>query len=302
MLFNLFGVVWMAFVFSPMLHVIDVIVPGEIDHRTDIAAHLAMFHTVFNVINTAICLGFVPQFEKLVRRAVKDIPQRDGDGYRLSYMRGGLQDTVELNVVTAHNELSKMAGHVQSLFAYFFELLRNPSKEIRKASSRYEKLLELVQIMHEEITGFLVECSREAVSEQTATNINAMARISAELESIADTSGKLIRIANKRIVKGIKISSSHIEKIEPYANVVGDFLAFNAHHLEGNLTPEQYQRAQEMEETINGYQKRYKKATQKRIKTGSPVKAELLYLDILRHIEHVGDFSLNISESLVQMR
>jgi phosphate:Na+ symporter len=57
-----------------------------------------------------------------------------------------------------------------------------------------------------------------------------------------------------------------------------------------------------MEEKINAYQKRYKKATQKRLRTGSSVKTELFYLDLLRHIEHIGDYSLLISQALVHMR
>ncbi|MEX2442431.1 MAG: hypothetical protein WD492_02415 [Alkalispirochaeta sp.] len=106
--------------------------------------------------------------------------------------------------------------------------------------------------MHEEITGFLVECSREQISEHTA--------------------------------------------------MVVEFLSFNAQHLQGALSSEKYLHAQEMNEKINGYQKRYKKATQKRLRTGSSVKTELFYLDLLRHIEHIGDYSLLISQALVQMR
>src|SRR6056297_889024 len=58
--FNLFGVLWMAALYQPVLALVDTIVPGSIASRTDIAAHLAMFHTLFNITNTAICIGFVP--------------------------------------------------------------------------------------------------------------------------------------------------------------------------------------------------------------------------------------------------
>jgi Na+/phosphate symporter len=38
------------------------------------------------------------------------------------------------------------------------------------------------------------------------------------------------------------------------------------------------------------------------MRTGSAVKTEMFYLDVLRHVEHIGDYSLEISEALTQMR
>ena len=61
-------------------------------------------------------------------------------------------------------------------------------------------------------------------------------------------------------------------------------------------------RAEEIEARINDYQKRSKKAAQKRLRTGSAVKAEMFYLDVLRHIEHIGDYSLHISHALTAVR
>lgn len=302
LMFNLLGVTWMAAVFTPMLGLIDAIVPGSIADPNEIAGHLAMFHTVFNVTNTLLFIGFVPVFERLVHRMVADDIRDNAEAYHLPYVRGGFQDAVELNLITARSELSRMAERVEALFEYFLELFKNPTKEVRARRQEHADMLILVERMHEEITAFLVECSREQISEHTATNLNSMVQVAAQLESIADTSNKLIRLAERRIEKKIDLDSSLLEEIEPYTAMVVEFLSFNARHLQGALTTQEYQHAQEMEEKINAYQKRYKKATQKRLRTGSSVKSELFYLDLLRHIEHIGDYSLLISQALVQTR
>ncbi len=301
LLFNLIGIIWMTVVFTPFLGVVDAVVPGSPYQRSHIAEHLAMFHTMFNLINTALCLGFVPQLEELVKRLVKEDEVADPQLYRLQYRRG-FKDAVELNIYTARNELARMAEHVHSLFSYFLELFENPEKEVRQRRKTYADLLDLVEKMHEEITAFLVKCSREPINRQTAININSMFRISAELESIADTSNKLIKLAEKRFDRNIELDTTLLGEIRPYAQMVTEFLTFNAEHLEGYMTEEGYRHAQQMEDKINAYQKRYKKATHKRIDTGSAVQTEMFYLDILRHIEHVGDYSLVISEALVPMR
>jgi len=302
LMFNLLGVTWMAIVFNPMLGLIDAIVPGSIADPNEIASHLAMFHTVFNIANTVLFIGFVPVFERLVHRMVPDDIRDNAEAYHLPYVRGGFQDAVELNLITARSELSRMAQRVQALFEYFIELFEHPTKEARSRRQEHADLLHLVERMHEEITGFLVECSREQISEHTANNLNSMVQVAAQLESIADTSNKLILLAERRIEKKIELDRSLLDEIAPYTAMVVEFLSFNAQHLQGTLSAEEYRHAQEMEEKINGYQKRYKKATQKRLRTGSPVKTELFYLDLLRHIEHIGDYSLLISQALVQMR
>jgi phosphate:Na+ symporter len=53
-----------------------------------------------------------------------------------------------------------------------------------------------------------------------------------------------------------------------------------------------------MEKKINSMRNKLKKSSLKRLKTGGSVEGEILYVDILRHIEHIGDFSLNITQSL----
>lgn len=300
--FNLFGVLWMAALYQPALALVDAIVPGSIASRTDIAAHLAMFHTLFNITNTAICIGFVPFFEKLVYRMVPETAVEDAKSYRLPYVRTGFQETVELSILTARGELARMSEKVEELFLFFDELFRNPKKKVRARKKEQEESFALVQRMQEEITGFLVECSRENVSEQTATNLNGMVRIAAQLESIADTSNKLIKLAEQKAEKEIKLNDALMGEIEEYAKMVSEFLSFNKAHLRNHLSEEEYTRATEMEEKINAYQKRYKKASQKRLRTGSAVKAELFYLDVLRHLEHIGDFSLALSQALSEVR
>ena len=299
MLFNIFGVIWMAALFQPALSLIDAIVPGSIASRTEIAAHLAMFHTLFNIANTAICVGFVPQFERIVHRLVREDEREDAKSYRLPYVRAGLQETVEINVLTARSELGKMAERVEEIFHSFLELFNNPRKKTAgELSEKSSQTFELVQKMQEEITGFLVECSRESIGDQTAHNLNNMVRIAAKLESIADTSDKLMRLAARRADKDIKLDEDTLTEIQSYAELVKEFLAFNKGHLLSSLSEEDLQRAEQMEAKLNKHQKRYKKAAQKRLRTGSSVKSELFYLDLLRHLEHLGDFSLEISQSL----
>ncbi len=74
MFFNLFGVMWMLFVFRPFVNMVCGIVgfdetmaggdPGFLENAVKLSFVLAAFHTMFNVINTGILIWFIPQIEK----------------------------------------------------------------------------------------------------------------------------------------------------------------------------------------------------------------------------------------------
>ena len=53
-----------------------------------------------------------------------------------------------------------------------------------------------------------------------------------------------------------------------------------------------------MENKIEYIKKNLKKEVRKNLKSGADIKGELLYLDIVRNIERIGDYCLNIAQAL----
>ena len=301
-LFNILGVVWMAILFRPFLNLIDLIVPGEVSGRVEITAHLAMFHSFFNIFNTLIFVGFVRQLEWVVERLVRGKESDDSEAYHFQYVASPLRETTEVNIIAAQSEIGKLSELVGDLFSYFLALFHDPKKSVRSRRREYRRKSDRSVEMHEKITAYLIECSRDSVSEDMAGSINGLLRVVTELESIADTCGKLIRLAEQKYEKKVNLDPDMAEAIVPYSKMVEEFLQFNKRHIAGNLTEEEYRKAAKIENKINERQKELKRASQKRLRKGRSVKAELFYIDVLRHIEHIGDFSLAVSEALTRIR
>jgi phosphate:Na+ symporter len=301
-IFNLIGVIWISLVFRPFLGFVDQLVPGDATSPAALTTQLAMFHTLFNVANTLVCIGFVPLLERAVRAIVPEGKAVEPTEYRFPYMSVGFQETAELNVLRARAELAKMGEHVEDIFRQFVRTFFHPSSTAKKHAEGMDKKLDLVVRMREEITAFLIECSRESVNEATAVNVNELIRITNMLESIADSSRKLLKLAAKKAEKGIVLGPKVEQQVVPYVDMVQNFLAFNKVHLENHLSEEQYEKAYQFEQEINKVQKKLKKNSRKRLKTGASVNTEMFYIDVLRHLEHLGDFSLIVSRSLAQLR
>ncbi len=296
LIFNLFGVFWIAFLFRPFLSLVDWIIPGAADAE-GIPTHLALFHTLFNVTNTLVCVGFVKQFAQVTTRLVR-ARKSEKPAAHLKYIHAGIQDTAELNVLNARAELSHMAEKVEAMYTLFLNVFRNPKENKKKEIKSCDELETVVNTMQQDISAFLIECSRENLTEKAARNINAMIRITNEMESIGDSCQNLMKITRQRYDEKLGLKRKSVQKLEPFLAVVSDFLKFNKEHLDNNITAEDLERAYEMEKKINSMRNKLKKSSLKRLKTGGSVEGEMLYVDIVRHIEHIGDFSLNITQAL----
>ncbi len=68
------------------------------------------------------------------------------------------------------------------------------------------------------------------------------------------------------------------------------------HNLSTNDSNYKIADAKTTESKINTYRNTLKKSARRQIQAGSDVKAELVYIDIVRQIEHIGDFCMNIMQ------
>jgi phosphate:Na+ symporter len=302
-LFNVFGVVWMAAVFTPFLGFVKTIIPDAAGDTSRIAAQLAFFHTLFNLTNTALFLGFVHPFARLVTFLVKPRPGEEGRRYKLIYQDIGIRPSPEINILKAELEIKKMAQIKEEMFQLAVNSLLVPPKRVPVLVASVRNREGLLDIMHEEITQFLLQCSRENLPQKSLEKINQLIRITNEIESISDCCGKLANCADNKMQKKILFDKQGIEEITSYVELVKKFLYFNRRHLGEKLSDNDLEEAAGFEESIDRSRDMLKKSAQKRLKSGaSHIKTEMLYIDTLRHIEHIGDHSFEISRALYRMR
>jgi len=300
-LFNVFGVVWMACVFRYFIKFVLVIAPWDSGLQINLPLNLALFHTIFNLTNTIIFIWFVKRFATFIK---KIIPEKDSDKtgiYTLQYISTGLQDTAQLNILNAKSEIGKMTNIAENMFNTFLKVFFNPEKDMSSKVKKVKEMEELVDQMQTEISKYLVECTKEELNETSRMNVNAMLRIVHEIESISDSCYKLMILTQRKYNKKISLHDKADEEMENYSTLILKFLNFSKVNINEHLSKEQLQIAFNLENKIDEFRDRLKKATQKRLQEGSDVNSELLYLDLLKNFEHIGDNSLNIAQALRQI-
>ena len=203
LLFNVFGVIWVLCVFYPFVDTICSIVgydPTQSGQRTLLPVVLSMFHTCFNVTNTAILIGFIPQMEKVVCRLLPEKKTSEGadDEFRLQYIQANLVQTPEISVLQAQKETGRFAQYVQGMFATVRTMLdQQDPKELTRLYEKVAHQEEVTDNIEMEIAKYLEHVSNDHLSDDTKGKVRQMLREISELESVGDACSNMARILSR---------------------------------------------------------------------------------------------------------
>jgi phosphate:Na+ symporter len=302
-LFNVIGTVLALFFFKPLLWVVDLVTPGTLE-GAGITTHLAMLHTVFNILNTLVFFPFVKSFAKLVSFLIKDDDSETIQlAYKLDYKQGSIQGTPEFNIVRAEKEIRDMAGIANYMYSRFSETFLNCNEDkVNNLIAEMQYKEDYADQMREQLTLFLIECSSQPLNHKSEHNIPQLLRIISDLEDMTDDCYSMCLLLDRSVKKELFFKQQELNALEPYIQLVKEFLAFVQEKLGRHLSAEQIAYAEDLENKIDKHRNKLRKMGRKQIEAGEDVKMELLFIDLVRRIEKVGDYCYNITESLQLIR
>jgi phosphate:Na+ symporter len=144
---------------------------------------------------------------------------------------------------------------------------------------------------------------RRPISVDQARYIQAAQRIAHEIENISDACFSIGILLDRLHRKGRRVHEDGENELFDYTAQVMEFLNYNGELLEQGVNPPDLDAAEAMEEGIDKVRKRLRKRSRKSIERDAEtdVRGELIFIDIVRHLEHIGDNSLNISEAVGEL-
>ena len=206
LLFNVFGVIWVMCVFYPFVDLVcklvgyDVTAGGQIERLPMV---LAMFHTCFNVTNTAMLIGFIPQMEKVVRWILPGKESDSTEEFKLLYIKSNLIQTPEIAVMQAQKEIAHYGKRVQDMFGMVQDLLNERDadriEQIYQHIEREEDVTDQAEIS---IARFLEQVSDGHLSDDSKMKVRQMLREIGEIESIGDSCYRMARTIQRREQQG----------------------------------------------------------------------------------------------------
>ena len=301
LLFNVIGVLLVLPVFTYACDGVTYITTELLGRADDDTTwKLSTFHTLFNLINTCILIGFVAQIEKLVCLLV---PQKEAEEeYRLQYISAGMLSTAELSIMEAQKEINSYAERCNRMVGFVNDLMNaEKDDDFNKIFSRIEKYENITDNMEVEIANYLHKVSEGRLSIESKMEVMRMLRQITELESIGDSCYNLARTLNRHRQNctdqftELQLSNMHnmlgmVQKaMQHMASIVEAILSGN--HVD-------YNTSYNLENEINNYRRQLKNRNLQDVDAKLySYQLGVFYIDFISECEKLGDYILNVVQA-----
>ena len=302
LLFNVFGVIWVLCVFYPFVNLVCWMVgydPNSGGQAALLPVVLATFHTCFNVTNTAILIGFIPQMERVVCWLLPERQQPEKEEFHLRYIHANLVQTPEISVLQAQKETAHFCQRVQQMFGKVRNLVDEEDDE--KFATLYDEIAhqeDYTDRMEIEIANYLEQVSDNHLSDETKMKVRQMMRAISELESIGDACYNQARILRRINESGRRMPKILINNLHAMMVLVDEALTQMNIVMEGQSKEHDIRDTYRIENDINSMRQRLKLENIRAVDDHEYDYAiGSMYIDIVNECEKLGDYVVNVMQA-----
>ena len=323
-LFNLFGAVWLLAVFKPFVSMVtwvttDVFGLGDplalynnvkagadsatlVKEQVAMSIGMTMFHTIFKLCNLLIMIWFTKLYVKLLNVIIKSKKKEDEE-FQLKYIQGGLMSASELNIDQAQREIVVFATRVERMLGMVKELVhtKTGTPEFNKILSRIQKYEDITDRMEFEIGSYLNKVLDGRLSSQAKARVASLLSIISELESIGDSCNNIAKALVRKEEADAHFNEYNYKNIDEMLKLVSEAMTNMLAVISDidNVTAEDLMRSYNKEREINNFRNACRTENIENVNQKKyPYKAGIFYMDIVCEAEKLGDFIVNVIDSM----
>jgi phosphate:Na+ symporter len=294
-LFNLIGVTYML----PLVwtgwygRAVEWLVPLELTKGT-IMLHIAIAHSLFNVVNALI---FLPMLGVLETLAVKTVPARAKDIVtKPIILEKHLLSTPELALEQTKREIVRMTKVAKDAIQFAIEGLKENNIKKLLLAHKAEDATDEFQY---EITSYLTALSKKTLSDDVAVALPILLHSVNDLERIGDHAVNICQVAQRKIDQKLSFSKNADEEIDVLLGEINSMFDLILTSLEKN-DKAAARASLSNENRLNRMQVDFRRHHVQRMTNGiSTPETGLIFIDIVDNIEKVGDHLTNIAQSVI---
>ncbi|MCE5205205.1 MAG: Na/Pi cotransporter family protein [Porphyromonadaceae bacterium] len=264
---------------------------------------LSLFHSLFNICNVSLMIWFVKIYEKICLAVIKPKKgEEEDEEFVLQYISTGLASTDELSLLQAEKEMEVYTQRVRKMIGFVKKMtnLKNSDKKFLKLYNRIEKYEDISDRMEVEIGSYLSKVSEGKLSNRSKERVRSVLRAVTEIESIADSACNIGRHLKRKMEAETEFEETILENINSMYELTDKALdnmqqllknkkitesdLINSKHIETVINEKRNQLKRENVENLN--QKLYS------------YQNGVFYIDIISECERMGDYIINVIESL----
>ena len=304
LLFNVFGVIWVLCMFYPFTDMVCSLVgynPAAAGQSERLPVVLAMFHTCFNVTNTALLIGLIPQMERIVCWLLPEKEQAGHEEFRLQYIQTNLVQTPEIAVLQAQKETAHFAGRMQLMFAQVRRLAtEDDAKQFDSIFRQIEQQEDHADQTELAIARYLEQVSEDHLSDETKQKIRQMMRELGELESIGDACYNLARTIRRQQESGRSLTAPLQQQLHAMMTLCDDAITQMCIIMKGHRNEHDIRDTYRIENDINQLRDRLKAANIHAVNDHDyDYTLGTVFADLVSECEKLGDYVVNVVQARI---
>lgn len=312
-LFNIIGVAWMVFLLPFILPLVVnsiYLIENYFDVEKNLTSQdslstytLAAFHTIFNVLNVILLIGFVPWMVKIAERMIKGDPE-DSESARLKYI-GGSTITPELSILEAQREVARFGEVTSRMSTFARELLLNPSEtdlNRRRLLKKIEKYEEITDRFEIELAEYMTNVSKKELTPKMSIKVRSILNIGNEMERIGDDFYQISKTIERKFEEKIWFTQHQRIRLTEMFDLIDEAFKTMIENLSNPHYDNVYkEKAVAIEKKINEKRNVMRKENTIAMETETEynINSAMIYNNLFSNLEKVGDHIINVTEAIV---
>ena len=262
---------------------------------------LSLFHTLFNVGNVLIMIWFVNVYERICKFVIKSKGEDEDEEFQLQFITTGMLSTAELSILQAEKEMEVYARRTRKMFKLVQKLaVAKDEVKFVKLFSRIEKYEGISDRMEIEIGSYLGKVAEGRLGNHSKERIRSILRGVTEIESIADSCHNMARHYKRKA----EANSVFTEELRENIRTIWKELEKAYDKMEDVLKLQEVTEADmtdsiKYENRINELRNMLKRKNIEDVNDNLyDYQTGVFYMDLIVECEHMGDYILNVVQSI----
>lgn len=283
----------------PIVMILQYVFDLEFFHRTIGYLGIAVAHSVFNLVVTALLLPFSNQLVKLARIIVKDGKEEKEKDSKKSIT--GLDDillkTPSVAVHTCLTATVQMAELTRETIDMALKLLVEYDGDTCDAVIENEDIIDGYE---DKINSYLIKISKSSVTGKDSRSVSKMMHCVGNFERISDHAVNLVESAQEMHDKGIRFSEECVNEIIVITDAIKENInkAFDS-YVQNDLAIAH--KVEPLEEVVDNLSTELKNRHIRRLQNDEcTVELGYIFQDVLTNLERISDHCSNIAGCLIE--
>lgn len=260
-----------------------------------VARQIANFHTLFNIVSSALLFPFVGIISNLIIKLIPSDEEDENESKKLLYINADTMLTPSIAVTQVKREVIRMAEMTYKNIKLALNAFFTGNTAINEKVFETEKT---INFLNHEITAFLINLYGKNITPKELESVAMMFHVVADIERIGDHAENIAEYTAESKSMNVEFNEVALNELEEISRKSIEVFK-KAIDVYNNELFDELPTVSSMEEHVDDLQKKFIEDHIERLKKGhcSP-RSGVIFTDMVSDMERCADHAINIAYSI----